>query len=86
MKCIREIKTMSAKFSTELDQEKYTHKAIGTQFFNMFRNPELYNHYNYLFYMEPDTVPIRALWMDRIYEEVEFVEDFWVKGSIYRGK
>ena len=35
--------------------------------------------------MELDTVPIRKLWLDRLYEEVEFSTDFWIKGSIYRG-
>ena len=36
--------------------------------------------------MESDTVPIRNLWLDRLYEEVKYSSDFWMKGSIYRGK
>jgi hypothetical protein len=35
--------------------------------------------------MESDAIPIRKYWMDRIYEEIEYSSDFWVKGSIYRG-
>lgn len=53
---------------------------------DFFRNSLLTSQYDYFFYMESDAIPVRKLWMDRIYEEVEFVSEFWVKGSIYRGK
>lgn len=79
------IHAIAANLSTKMDQDLYTHKAIATQFFNMFRNHFFTSNYDYLFYMEPDAGPIRSNWLDRIYEEVEFVTDFWVKGSIYRG-
>ena len=35
--------------------------------------------------MESDSVPIRKYWLDRVYEDIEFTSNFWVKGSIYRG-
>jgi hypothetical protein len=84
IKCLQDVKDLSANLSAQIDRANYTHQAIGTQFFNMFRSPTL-QAYDYLFYMEPDTVPIREGWLDKVYEEVEFVDDFWVKGSIYRG-
>merc|ERR1711916_10649 len=36
--------------------------------------------------MEPDTFPIRKLWLEALYEEAAFSgSDFYIKGSIYRG-
>ncbi|KAJ3163893.1 hypothetical protein HK101_000585, partial [Irineochytrium annulatum] len=39
-----------------------------------------------MFYMEPDVIPCRAYWLDRLYEEASVPGDFWVRGSILRDR
>ena len=41
--------------------------------------------YPYIFYMETDCLPIKADWLNKLTEIVNNSENFWLKGSIYRG-
>lgn len=42
--------------------------------------------YDYIFYNEPDCVPIREGWLTKLHEQCSKpIQPFWVKGSIYRG-
>lgn len=40
----------------------------------------------YIFYMEPDCIPIRKYWLNALnYNVIPPNQDFWMKGSIFRG-
>jgi hypothetical protein len=65
--------------------ERYARKPVADQFFRTIDMPALRDNADYFAYMEPDTLPVRALWLDRLYEQVEHGGDFWLKGSLYRG-
>merc|ERR1712216_1056025 len=40
--------------------------------------------YDYMFYMEPDTRPIKKFWLDKVFREIHDSSPFWSKGSIGR--
>lgn len=65
--------------------ERYARKPVADHFFSVLDAPALRQHADYIAYFEPDTLPVRALWLDRLYEQVEHGGDFWLKGSLYRG-
>ena len=48
------------------------------------RKHVLFSRVKYVFYMEPDTRPIRSNWLDAIQNEIGFSK-FWMKGSFYLG-
>jgi hypothetical protein len=42
--------------------------------------------YKWIFYVEPDCKPIRNQWIEKLLEHVIMMnEEFWIKGSIFRG-
>ncbi|KAI8838047.1 hypothetical protein BJ741DRAFT_683359 [Chytriomyces cf. hyalinus JEL632] len=43
-------------------------------------------HHQAIYYMEPDNLPCRASWLDRLYEEASIPGDFWMRGSILRNE
>lgn len=43
----------------------------------------LFKECTYVFYMEPDCIPIRSEWIDALQKEIG---SFWIKGAIFRGK
>ncbi|KAI9337957.1 hypothetical protein BDR26DRAFT_863350 [Obelidium mucronatum] len=43
-------------------------------------------HHQAFYYMEPDNVPCRKNWLDRLYEEASIPGDFWMRGSIMRDR
>ncbi|KAJ3137421.1 hypothetical protein HK100_000690 [Physocladia obscura] len=45
-----------------------------------------YHYYNAFFYMEPDVIPCRRNWVDRLYEAAMIPGDFWMQGSILRDR
>lgn len=62
--------------------ERYARKPVADQFFSVLDTPALRQRADYIAYFEPDTLPVRALWLDRLYEQVEYGGDFWLKGSL----
>lgn len=53
-------------------------------FFGLWRNSQLLSwNYDYMFWCEPDVVPVRHGWLDALYEEIHFMarEGIWQKGS-----
>ncbi|KAI8815292.1 hypothetical protein BJ742DRAFT_876174 [Cladochytrium replicatum] len=42
--------------------------------------------YQYMYYMEPDNIPCKFDWLDRIYEEAVAPGDLWMRGSIIRNR
>lgn len=41
---------------------------------------------NYMFYMEPDCIPIRSNWLNALDLQTRWpITPFWMKGSVYRG-
>lgn len=53
-------------------------------FFSLRHNSQLVQQsYDYIFWMEPDVVPVRHGWLDALYEETFFMrrEGIWQKGS-----
>jgi hypothetical protein len=51
------------------------------------RTPYSYiKNYDYIFYKEPDCVPVRSGWLSQLHEQCsEPIQHFWIKGTIYRG-
>jgi len=53
-------------------------------FYSIYENPLLQSHgYDYVFWNEHDTIPVRTGWLDALYEETFFMhrEGIWQKGS-----
>jgi hypothetical protein len=42
--------------------------------------------YQAFYYLEPDNLPCRPYWADRLYEESSIPGDFWMRGSILRNR
>eukprot|EP01119_Soliformovum_irregulare_P002271 TRINITY_DN12557_c0_g1_i1.p1 TRINITY_DN12557_c0_g1~~TRINITY_DN12557_c0_g1_i1.p1 ORF type:complete len:366 (+),score=56.67 TRINITY_DN12557_c0_g1_i1:30-1127(+) len=70
-------------FYGNLQPSNVKSRAASAQFYQVFDIIEEPNGpaYDYFFYMELDTSPIRPNWVSRIYWEAACGEDFWVKGS-----
>jgi hypothetical protein len=66
--------------------ERYARKPVADQFFSVLDTPALRQRADFIAYFEPDTLPVRALWLDRLYEQVEYGGDFWLKGSLVRAR
>jgi hypothetical protein len=50
------------------------------------KNHTLLKEARFVFYMEPDTRPIRSNWLAALENEIGLGSSFWMKGSIFRGK
>jgi hypothetical protein len=82
---VRVVVANVTRVPTNATTERYARKPVADQFFRTVDLPALRDNADYFAYMEPDTLPVRALWLDRLYEQVEHGGDFWLKGSLYRG-
>jgi hypothetical protein len=40
----------------------------------------------YAFFMETDCLPLRPDWLGSLYDRIQTAEEFWVLGSVYKGK
>jgi hypothetical protein len=60
--------------------------AANYMFYRLVHDVNIYTTYRYIFYAEPDSWAIRNDWMN-VLEKISYdaPEQFWVKGSIYRG-
>ncbi|KAL6069168.1 hypothetical protein QOT17_007705 [Balamuthia mandrillaris] len=83
--CFGSIRTWSANLSDMEDPETYSTFPVAKMFYEVFKTEFIRGHYDYFFYMESDVRPIRPFWIDKIYEEIEFVPDFFQKGPMYQG-
>jgi hypothetical protein len=68
------------------DQDKYPW-GPNHMFFRMIHAPDMYLHYQYALYAEPDLFAIRPNWIEYLTTVIKnSVRPFWILGSIYRGK
>jgi hypothetical protein len=52
-------------------------------FYGIFDRRHLRLHaYDYIFYMEPDTRPVRAQWLETLYREAAVHHPFWMRGAV----
>ena len=75
----------------DLYQTDYT-KPAGVQGYKAGPNNQFFETMRrvrdvgrYVFYMEPDCVPIRSDWLGQLMDRLE-QEDAWIIGSVYRGR
>ncbi len=75
----------------DLYETDYT-KAVGPQGFKSGPNNQFFETMRrvggagrYVFYMEPDCVPIRPDWLGQLLDRLEQA-DAWIIGSVYRGR
>ena len=55
----------------------------ANMFFSLFEDAALQERYSHIFWMEPDVVPIRRHWLDKLYDGALLTgQQFWVKGSV----
>jgi hypothetical protein len=43
------------------------------------------SNFHSMFWMEPDVFPIKPYWVDKLVDESSSDDQFWIKGSIYKG-
>ena len=86
-KCFTNIRYAVAGLKKERDRYG---PAAPDQFYRMWDgqfpglNDGKVEPYDYIFYMEPDTRPIRKFWLDKAFAEIHDSSPFWSKGSIGR--
>jgi hypothetical protein len=83
--CFGEIKSMFANLTGIEDSYP---AGPSNMFFKILLHPPLQNlacEYNTMFWMEEDVMPVKQLWIDKLFAE-SLDGDFWMKGSMYRGK
>ncbi len=69
-------------YKGEVSAEGYK-SGPNNQFFTTIET--LVQNYPYIFYMETDCFPIKSNWLQKLIEIVGVPENFWIKGSVYRG-
>ena len=83
--CFRSVYFRSAKIEPDYDIHHYRDfTGPNLMFYRLFEDRVVLAH-DYMFIMEPDVTPIRAGWLNAMYEELLCTSDFWVRGSTYRG-
>jgi hypothetical protein len=83
--CIRDHQFLSADLTAE--EDGYPH-GISLQWYKLMLHdfPNAFpKDYEYFFWMEHDVIPIRPLWLDKLRAEVNQPQEFFLKGSIFRG-
>jgi len=79
-----ELETRAAvRFNPNWKLDTYYYGAPA-MFFSLWRNSQLLSwNYDYIFWCEPDMIPVRHGWLDALYEEIHFMgrEGIWQKGS-----
>ncbi|KAJ3099999.1 Pyridoxal 5'-phosphate synthase subunit snz1 [Phlyctochytrium planicorne] len=94
--CFRTVRFICARLSEEEDKYPY---GPSHMFFKLFSNKETKpllrapggsgfedQPYQVMYYMEPDNIPCRSNWLDRLFEEASIPGDFWMRGSILRNR
>ncbi|KAJ3208158.1 hypothetical protein HDU67_006962 [Dinochytrium kinnereticum] len=95
-KCFRNVRFISARLSKEEDKYPYGPSHMFFKLFSesgarpLLKSPGGHGMddlpYQAMYYMEPDNIPCRAHWLDRLYEEASIPGDFWMRGSIIRDR
>jgi len=72
--------------NARLNDEEDVYPLGASRMFFRLMGMNTINKYNYMYYMEPDNLPCKQYWLDRIYEEATIVggESLWMRGSIIR--
>ena len=84
-KCFGSIKFRSFSKQDNLQETGYNNPSIVFQFLSIFRDFRSQG-YNYVFQMEPDVLPIRRGWVDRLLHICSAasagINDFWLLASV----
>ncbi|KAJ3116160.1 hypothetical protein HDU96_010269 [Phlyctochytrium bullatum] len=84
-RCFSSVKFITANLSPQEDTYPLGAAHMFFKLLAQFPTPPApLAPYNAMFYMEPDVIPCRRHWLDRLYEESSIPGDFWVRGSILR--
>jgi hypothetical protein len=83
--CFNDIGYLSANLSGYEDIYPYGPSNMWYQLF-LGKSEIEGSSYDYLFWMEHDVHPIRGGWLDFLLLEISFNGDFFVKGSLHRGR
>ena len=82
--CFGRVEFKSARLSEEEDAYPF---GPSKQWYDLFLSPERpLAPYDYAFWCEHDVMPVQHGWVDELLREVTFCGDFFVKGSIHRGR
>ncbi|KAJ3087556.1 hypothetical protein HK102_010777 [Quaeritorhiza haematococci] len=79
--CFKNVRFANAGLSEEEDAYPL---GASRMFFRIFGLRSVASSYDSFYYMEPDNIPCRPYWLDRLYEESIIPGDFWVRGSVIR--
>eukprot|EP00871_Galdieria_phlegrea_P001504 jgi/Galph1/2354/GphlegSOOS_G33.1 len=68
------------------DSEAYS-AGTNNMFYRIMHDFDVYSRFRYMFYCEPDVVPIRHGWLQKLMDlsEASDAHQLWMIGSIYRG-
>ena len=81
--CFRSIKIQWAELSG--NNNSYA-KGTYIMFENVLKKQYSLSSASYVFWMEPDCIPIKSFWLDAAIQEVSLPNlPFWIKGSQFRG-
>lgn len=92
-KFFKKINVLFLEMDASLDyyEKNYAKKISGNGYKSgpneqFFKTMNIFSGYSgFVFYMESDCLPIRAGWLDRVYDIAASDEYSWVVGSYYRG-
>lgn len=77
--CFSSIKFMNAKLTPENDVYPL---GPSVMFFNLVKSNTMQRYYKYIYYMEPDNLPCRPFWLDKLYVEAFTSSSFWMRGLL----
>ncbi|KAJ3416748.1 hypothetical protein HDV05_000122 [Chytridiales sp. JEL 0842] len=96
MQCFSRVRFMNALLTDEEDPYPDGASQMFFKLFSLlsphFKKPSTsantadHQTYQAIYYLEPDNIPCRPYWMDRLYEEASIPGDFWMRGSILRNR
>lgn len=81
--CFSKVNIIKYKY----EEAKFDKHVLGSRLmfeYMLLKNDSLFQELDYVFYMEPDTRPIRSNWLNCLLDQV-LNQNIWVKGSLYRG-
>jgi len=83
--CFRMTKFLSARLN---DSEEGYPAGPSHQFYRLMLTTvaNFTGQYDYMFWMEHDVAPIRDGWLDKVFLECLHPAEFFVKGSVFRGR
>ncbi len=86
MNCFRQIYILSARLGKW--EDRYPIGPSKMFFKLLLETPLMIDHgYSFMFWMEPDVLPIRPGWLDQLYRAATFTSpNWWMIGSVRRDK